>query len=85
MQILLRSARIIDPQSTFNGLVRDVLIDNGLVRQIAESIDAPDGCQLVDKPNLHVSPGWVDMRVIPGVITFDRPYTGNARCAWTDL
>jgi len=66
MQILLRSVRIIDPQSAYNGLVRDVFIDNGLVRQIAESVDAPDGCQLVDKPNLHVSPGWVDMRVSAG-------------------
>ncbi len=66
MQILLRSARIIDPQSAYNGLVRDIFIDNGLVRQIAESIETPDGCQVVDKPNLHVSPGWVDMRVSAG-------------------
>ncbi|MCY7357265.1 MAG: dihydroorotase [Rudanella sp.] len=63
MQILLRSAHIIDPQSAFNGLVRDVLIDNGLVRQIADFIEAPDGCSVVERPNLHVSPGWVDMRV----------------------
>ena len=66
MQILLRSAHIIDPQSAFNRLIRDVLIDNGLVRQIADSIEAPDGCQLVDRPNLHVSPGWFDMRVSAG-------------------
>jgi dihydroorotase len=66
MQILLRSAHIIDPQSALNGLVRDVLIDNGLVRQIADFIEAPDGCQLVERPNLHVSPGWVDMRVSAG-------------------
>ncbi len=66
MQILLRSAHIIDTQSAFNGLVRDVLIDNGLVRQIADSVEAPDGCQVVERPNLHVSPGWVDMRVSAG-------------------
>ncbi len=66
MQILLRSAHIIDPQSAFNGLIRDVLIDNGLVSQIADSIEAPDGCQVVERPNLHVSPGWVDMRVSAG-------------------
>lgn len=66
MQILLRSAHIIDPQSAFNGLIRDVLIDNGLVRQIADSIKAPDSCQIVERPNLHVSPGWVDMRVSTG-------------------
>lgn len=66
MQILLRSAHITDPQSAFNGLVRDVLIDNGLVRQIADSIEAPDGCQIVERPNQHVSPGWVDMRVLAG-------------------
>lgn len=66
MQILLRSAHITDPQSALNGLVRDVLIDNGLVRQIADAIEVPDGCQLIERPNLHVSPGWVDMRVSAG-------------------
>lgn len=66
MQILLRSAHLIDPQSALNGLVRDVLIDNGLIRQIAESIDAPEGAQIVEQDNLHVSPGWFDMRVSAG-------------------
>lgn len=71
MQILLRAAHLIDSQSAFNGLIRDVLIDNGIIRQIAESIETPDGCQVVESDRLHVSPGWVDLRVSAGEPGFE--------------
>ncbi|GAB3934336.1 dihydroorotase [Larkinella terrae] len=63
MKVLIRAARIVDAQSPLNGEVRDVLIENGLIRQIGESIDADDSMQLIEREGLCVSPGWVDMRV----------------------
>ena len=80
MQILLRSVHIIDPQSALNGLVRDVLIDNGLIRQLADTIEAPDGCRVVEQPNLHVSPGWVDMRTQAGDPGFEHKEDITSLC-----
>ena len=64
MQILIRSARIVDAASSFDGQVRDLLIENGLIRQIDTGLTAGDTVRVVEAENLHVSPGWVDMRVL---------------------
>ncbi|TAE30843.1 MAG: dihydroorotase [Cytophagales bacterium] len=80
MHILLRSAHIIDAQSPLNGLVRDVLIENGLIRQIAEAIYAPHGCQIVEFDNLHVSPGWFDLRVSAGDPGLEHKETLTSAC-----
>jgi dihydroorotase len=63
MQILLRSARIVDPQSPFDGQVTDLLLENGLIRQIGENLTANENARIIDRENLHISPGWVDLRV----------------------
>ncbi|RRB01201.1 dihydroorotase [Larkinella rosea] len=66
MKVLIRAARIVDAQSPLNGHVRDVLIENGLIRQIGESltVEESDGpIQLIERDGLCISPGWVDMRV----------------------
>ncbi|WP_338872358.1 dihydroorotase [Spirosoma sp. SC4-14] len=63
MQLLLRSVRIVDAASSFDGQIFDLLIINGLIRQIGTQLTAEAGVQVIDVPNLHVSPGWVDMRV----------------------
>ncbi len=63
MQILLRSARIVDPQSPFDGQVTDLLLDNGLIRQIGDNLTASENTRVIEHENLHVSPGWVDLRV----------------------
>ncbi|OIN57651.1 dihydroorotase [Arsenicibacter rosenii] len=63
MQILLRSARIVDPQSPFDGQVTDLLLENGLIRQIGENLTASENIRVIEHENLHVSPGWVDLRV----------------------
>ena len=64
MQILIRTARIVDADSPFNGQVCDVLIDNGLIRQIGAGLTADETTRVVEGDNLHLSPGWVDMRVL---------------------
>lgn len=66
MKLLIRAARIVDVQSPFNGQVRDLLIENGLIRQIGEaiSVDESEGTvNVIEQRGLCVSPGWVDLRV----------------------
>lgn len=64
MKTLIRAARVVDPASSFDGQTVDILIDNGLIRQIDSSIDVDDQVRVVESDNLHVSPGWVDLRVL---------------------
>lgn len=65
MQLLIRSATIIDPQSPDNGQVRDILVENGLIRQLGTDLPVPENAHVVEGAGLHVSPGWVDLRVSP--------------------
>lgn len=64
MRILLKSVKIVDSSSEFNGQTKDILIENGIIQQIADDIESnPD--QTISGENLHVSAGWIDMRVSP--------------------
>ncbi|GAB3991027.1 dihydroorotase [Spirosoma daeguense] len=63
MQFLIRSARVIDPASPFDGERVDLLIDNGLIRQIGQNLESDSNTQVIEANDLHVSPGWVDLRV----------------------
>jgi len=38
MKILIRQAMIADPHATFNGQVKDMLIEDGIITQIADKI-----------------------------------------------
>ena len=40
MKVLLRKAQIIDPQSPHNGQVKDILIQKGIITEIADAIPA---------------------------------------------
>jgi len=62
MGLLIKSARIIDPQSPFNGKTVDLFIEDGIIQSIQKNIER-DTSQLVEFPNLHLSPGWFDMQV----------------------
>ena len=41
MDILIKSAHIIDPVSPYNETVKDILIKNGIIKKIADKIDEP--------------------------------------------
>lgn len=60
MNILIRQARIIDPSSPHNGQVKDLFIENGIIRLIEDHIEK-DSDQVLDADNLHLSPGWMDV------------------------
>lgn len=66
MQLLFRSAFIIDPQSPYHGQRLDVFVDNGLIRQIGAGLTVPEHVRVIQGENLHLSPGWFDMRASAG-------------------
>ena len=61
MKILIKNARIYDKHSSFNNEVRDLLIENGIIQNLAKNIiDKEAVC--IDSKNLCVSCGWVDLK-----------------------
>lgn len=62
MTILIRQATIIDPASSFHLSKQDVLIENGLFLKIG-SLPNQLADTIIDQPNIHLSPGWVDLFV----------------------
>jgi dihydroorotase len=67
MNILLKSAKIVDPASKRHHLKRrDIHIKEGKIEAIAPSIEAKGNMKVVALKNLHVSPGWFDSSVCFG-------------------
>lgn len=66
MKILLKSAKIIDKNSSFNNKTKDVLIENGIITRIEGKIDKPKNCKEIKLKNLHISNGWFDSSVCFG-------------------
>lgn len=60
MKILIKQATVVDPSSPFNGQITDLLIDQGVIKQIANGI-TEQADQVISGNGLHVSPGWVDL------------------------
>ncbi len=60
MKILIQQACITDMQSSHHGTVKDILIENGFIKDIQKSIST-SADQLIRQKDLHVSPGWVDI------------------------
>ena len=78
MNILLKSAKIIDPTSSFHGNTLDILIRNGLIDKIDKSIDAPKA-SVIEHKNLCVSLGWFDSSVSFGEPGYEERETLAAR------
>ena len=47
-------------QSSHHGKIRDVLIENGVIREIRESINEPSD-KVISYRGMFISPGWVDV------------------------
>src|SRR6202790_166453 len=60
MKLLIKQACITDPLSSRHGTIQDILIENGLIREIAHSI-SEKADQTIDHKGLYISPGWVDI------------------------
>lgn len=63
MNVLLKSATIIDVSSDFHHETVDILIEDGRINQIAKSITNPNNYKEITLNNLHISQGWFDSSV----------------------
>ncbi|GAA4818567.1 dihydroorotase [Litoribaculum gwangyangense] len=71
MNILIKSATIIDSKSEFHSTTQDILIENGTITKIAKIIKNPNNFQEIRQDNLHVSQGWFDSSVSFGEPGFE--------------
>ena len=79
MNLLIKSARIIDINSKHHNKVMDILIKNGKIEQIAKSIKNKNQKEMTHK-NLYVSPGWFDLHVNFGEPGFEQKETFYSGC-----
>ncbi|WP_207531623.1 dihydroorotase [Desertivirga arenae] len=61
--VLFRSATIVHPGSEFNGKKADVLIRDGKISGIAETIEADEDVVLIDAAGKYLAPGFFDLNV----------------------
>ena len=66
MKLIIREAKIIDPQSPFHNKKTDILIVDGFIKKIAPSIPNEENIEEIKRANLHVSQGWFDSSVSLG-------------------
>jgi len=63
MNVLIKSAIIIDPKSDFHNKKVDILIEKGIISNIANQIKNTNNHKEITLENLHVSQGWFDSSV----------------------
>ena len=73
MDILLKSARIIDPESAYHNKVRDILISGGVIQQVSASIPLTNEMQVLE--NIYISQGWTDSSICFGEPGFEERET----------
>ncbi len=66
MNILIKSATIIDSKSDFHNQTQDILVEKGVVIKIAKTIKNPKNYKEIRLENLHISQGWFDSSVCFG-------------------
>ena len=71
MNVLIKSAKIIDQKSSFHNQTKDLLIENGIITKIANKITNPKNYKELTFDNLHVSNGWFDSSVSFGEPGFE--------------
>ena len=60
MKLLVKQATILDTSSPYNGLIKDILIDDGIIQRMDDLISAA-GVKTIEANNLLVSAGWIDI------------------------
>ena len=74
MSIILKSAKVINAESKYNGTQQDILISEGKIVKIAKSI-SDKKARVIDIKDLHVSNGWFDSSVSFGEPGFEERET----------
>lgn len=75
MNVLIKSATIVDPKSDFHNQTLDILIEKGTIAKIAKDIANPKNIKEINLENLHVSQGWFDSSVCFGEPGFEERET----------
>lgn len=63
MNVLIKSATIVDSKSDFHNQTLDILIEKGVITQISKQIKNPKNYKEIKLDNLHISQGWFDSSV----------------------
>ena len=71
MNVLIKSATVIDTSSKFHNQIVDVLIEKGKISEIAKSIKNTSNYKEIELDNLHISQGWFDSSVCFGEPGFE--------------
>jgi dihydroorotase len=82
MNLLIKSATIVDPNSPFNQQIADILIKNGTITEIAKDIKSDE--KVFDAAGKQVSPGFFDLNCNIGELgleTKENLQTGTAAAA----
>jgi len=66
MNVLIKSATILDSKSEFHNSVHDILIEKGVISKIAKNIKNPNNYEEIKRDQLHISQGWFDSSVCFG-------------------
>lgn len=91
MNVLIKSATIVDSKSDFHNQTCDILIEKGVISNISKKIENPDNVQEITLENLHISQGWFDSSVSFGEPGFEERETianglfTAARSGFTDV
>lgn len=63
MNLIIKSATIIDSKSPFHDKTQDILVENGIITRIENRIKNPKKYKEIARDNLHISQGWFDCSV----------------------
>jgi len=71
MNLLIKSATIIDSKSDFHNTTQDIIVEKGVITKISKSIKNPKNYKEIKLDNLHISQGWFDSSVCFGEPGFE--------------
>jgi len=75
MNVLIKSATILDKNSDFHNKTQDILVENGFITKISNKLQNPNKYPVLILENLHVSNGWFDSSVSFGEPGFEERET----------
>ncbi len=75
MNVLIKSATILDSKSDFHNQTQDILIEKGVITNISKRLKNPNNYKEIQLDNLHVSQGWFDSSVCFGEPGFEERET----------
>ena len=73
--LVIREAKIIDPNNSLHNQIVDLLIVEDTIEKIGKNLQVPNGTKELKFENLHVSKGWFDTSVSFGEPGFEERET----------